>query len=156
MFRFMLDTNSVSYTLKGSPPSVRERLRQVPMAQVCVSSITEAELLFGLALKPQAAKLAELVNQFLLGVSVLPWDSAAAKAYADLCAASWKRPPLAAMDTLVTAHASWLTPLDATFTKNRGRGAGVFLVRSAECPFLTYVLSYLLTSSFLLTWRRSS
>ena len=48
MFRFMLDTNSVSYTLKGSPPSVRERLRQVPMAQVCVSSITEAELLFGL------------------------------------------------------------------------------------------------------------
>src|SRR5437016_10530545 len=71
MFRFMLDTNSVSYTLKGSPPSVRERLRQVPMAQVCVSSITEAELLFGLALKPQATKLAELVNQFLLGVSVL-------------------------------------------------------------------------------------
>src|SRR5437764_2044577 len=93
MFRFMLDTNSVSYTLKGSPPSVRERLRQVPMAQVCVSSITEAELLFGLALKPQAAKLAELVNQFLLGVSVLPWDSAAARAYADLCAASWKRAP---------------------------------------------------------------
>ena len=106
MFRFMLDTNSVSYTLKGSPPSVRERLRQVPMAQVCVSSITEAELLFGLALKPQAAKLAELVNQFLLGVSVLPWDSAAARAYADLCAASWKRGrPLAAMDMLVAAHA---------------------------------------------------
>ena len=106
MFRFMLDTNSVSYTLKGSPPSVRERLRQVPMAQVCVSSITEAELLFGLALKPQATKLAELVNQFLLGVSVLPWDSAAARAYADLCSASWKRGrPLAAMDMLVAAHA---------------------------------------------------
>ena len=106
MFRFMLDTNSVSYALKGNPPSVREHLRQVPMAQVCVSSITEAELLFGLALKPQAAKLAELVNQFLLGVSVLPWDSAAARAYADLCAASWKRGrPLAAMDMLVAAHA---------------------------------------------------
>jgi len=83
------------------------------MAQVCVSSITEAELLFGLALKPQAAKLAELVNQFLLGVSVLPWDSAAAKAYADLCASSWKRgAPLAAWDMLVAAHAfaSGLTP----------------------------------------------
>ena len=106
MFRFMLDTNSVSYALKGNPPSVREHLRQVPMAQVCVSSITEAELLFGLALKPQAAKLAELVNQFLLGVSVLPWDSAAARAYGDLCAASWKRGrPLAAMDMLVAAHA---------------------------------------------------
>ena len=106
MLRFMLDTNSVSYALEGNPPSVREHLRRVPMAQVCVSSITEAELLFGLALKPQAAKLAELVNQFLLGVSVLPWDCAAAKAYADLCASSWKRGrPLAAMDMLVAAHA---------------------------------------------------
>jgi tRNA(fMet)-specific endonuclease VapC len=63
-------------------------------------------------LKPQATKLAELVNQFLLGVSVLAWDSAAAKAYADLCSASWKRGrPLAAMDMLVAAHgfASGLT-----------------------------------------------
>jgi tRNA(fMet)-specific endonuclease VapC len=106
MLRFMLDTNSVSYALRGIPPSVREHLRRVPMAQVCVSSITEAELLFGLALKPQATKLAELVNQFLLGVSVLPWDSAAASAYADPCSASWKRGrPLAAMDMLVAAHA---------------------------------------------------
>ena len=106
MLRFMLDTNSVSYALRGIPSSVREHLRRVPMVQVCVSSITEAELLFGLALKPQATKLAELVNQFLLGVSVLPWDSTAARAYADLCAASWKRGrPLAAMDMLVAAHA---------------------------------------------------
>ncbi len=106
MLRFMLDTNSVSYALRGNPPSVREHLRRVPMARVCISSITEAELLFGLALKPQATKLAELVNQFLLGVSVLPWDSAAAQAYADLCAASWKKGrPLAAMDMLVAAHA---------------------------------------------------
>ena len=85
MPRFMLDTNTVSYALRGNPPSVRERLRQVPMAQVCISCITEAELLLGLALKPEARKLAELVNQFLLGVAALPWDSAAAKAYADLC-----------------------------------------------------------------------
>jgi len=101
----MLDTNSVSYALKGNPP---------PFASICASSDGsglhllhhEAELLFGLALKPQATKLAELVNQFLLGVSVLPWDSAAAKAYADLCSASWKRGrPLATMDMLVAAHA---------------------------------------------------
>jgi len=41
-----------------------------------------------------------------LGVSVLPWDSAAAKAYADLCSASWRKGrPLAAKDMLVAAHA---------------------------------------------------
>jgi tRNA(fMet)-specific endonuclease VapC len=106
MPRFMLDANSVSYALRGNPPSVREHLRRIPMAQVCISSITEAELLFGLALKLKATKLAELVNQFLLGVSVLPWDSAAAKACADLCSASRKKGrPLAAMDMLVAAHA---------------------------------------------------
>lgn len=102
----MLDTNTVSYALRGDPPSVRDRLRRVPMAQVCISSITEAELLLGLALKPQAIKLAELVNQFLLGVTSLPWDSAAAQAYASLAASSWKQGKrLAAMDILVAAHA---------------------------------------------------
>lgn len=106
MLRFMLDTNTVSYALKGNPPSVRERLRRVPMADVCISSITEAELLLGLALRPEATKLAELVHQFLLGVSILPWDSSAAKAYADLCSISWKTGKrLAAMDILVAAHA---------------------------------------------------
>lgn len=102
----MLDTNTVSYALKGNPPSVREHLRRVPMAQVCISSITEGELLFGLALKPDAIKLAELVNQFLLGVTILPWDSAAAKAYATLSSSCWKQgKPLAAMDMLVASHA---------------------------------------------------
>ena len=102
----MMDTNTVSYALRGDPPSVRDRLRRVPMAQVCISSITEAELLLGLALKPQAIKLAELVNQFLLGVTSLPWDSAAARAYASLAASSWKQGKrLAAMDILVAAHA---------------------------------------------------
>jgi tRNA(fMet)-specific endonuclease VapC len=102
----MLDTNTVSYALRGDPPSVRDRLRRVPMAQVCISSITEAELLLGLALKPQAIKLAELVNQFLLGVTSLPWDSAAAQAYASLAASSWKQGKrLATMDILVAAHA---------------------------------------------------
>lgn len=106
MPRFMMDTNTVSYALRGDPPSVRDRLRRVPMAQVCISSITEAELLLGLALKPQAIKLAELVNQFLLGVTSLPWDSAAARAYASLAASSWKQGKrLAAMDILVAAHA---------------------------------------------------
>src|SRR5258708_38827887 len=106
MPHFMLSTNTVSSALRGKPRSVRDHLRRLPMAEVCISSITEAELLFGLALKPQATKLAELVNQFLLGISILPWDSAAAKAYADLCSASWKRGrPLAAMDMLVAAHA---------------------------------------------------
>jgi len=106
MPRFMLDTNMVGHALRGAPPSVRDRLRRIPMAQVCISCITEAELLLGLALKPEATKMAELVNQFLLGVTSLPWDSAAAQAYAGLSAFSRRRGKrLAAMDMLLAAHA---------------------------------------------------
>jgi len=102
----MLDANTVSYALKGNPPAVRARLRRVPMAQVCISSITEAELLLGSALKPEAVKLALLVNQFRSSVEVLAWDSDAAEAYATLCSECWKEGrPLAALDMLVSAHA---------------------------------------------------
>jgi len=106
MPRFMLDTNTVSYALRGDPPIVRERLSSVPMVQVCISTITEAELLAGLALKPAATKLAASVAKFLLGVTVLPWDSAAAKSYATLYFASRKRGrALTTVDLLVAAHA---------------------------------------------------
>ena len=106
MPRFMLDTNTVSYALRGNPPIVRQRLSSVPMTQVCISAITEAELLAGLAIKPQASKLAVLVAKFLLGVTVLPWDSSAAKSYATLYSASrtYGR-SLTAIDLLVAAHA---------------------------------------------------
>jgi len=60
----------------------------------------------GLALKPQATKLAELVNQFLLGVSVLPGTPPPQKPMPTSAPASWKRAALATMDMLVAAHAS--------------------------------------------------
>ena len=106
MPRFMLDTNTVSYALRGNPPVVRERLSRVPVSQVCISTITEAELLAGLALKPEATKLAALVAKFLAGVTILPWDSSAAKSYATLYSASRQRGrSLTTVDLLVAAHA---------------------------------------------------
>lgn len=106
MPRFMLDTNTVSYALRGNPPMVRERLGSVPLAQVCISTITEAELLAGLAIRPEATKLAALVAKFLLGITVLPWDSSAAKSYAILYSASRIHGrSLATIDLLVAAHA---------------------------------------------------
>jgi tRNA(fMet)-specific endonuclease VapC len=74
------------------------------MAQVCICSIREAELLLGLALKPEATKLAELVNQFLFGACVLPWDSAAARALSrPLLRLLETGPSTRAMDMLVAA-----------------------------------------------------
>jgi tRNA(fMet)-specific endonuclease VapC len=102
---YMLDTNTASYIIKGEPAVIRERLRNVPMANVCVSTITEAELLRGVAKKPEAKRLPVAVKEFLLRVEILPWDSDAADAYAQLrTACENEGRPLGNMDMLIAAH----------------------------------------------------
>ena len=102
---YMLDTNTASYIIKGEPVEIREHLVKVPMANVCISAITEAELLRGVAKKPEAKRLAIAVKEFLLRVEVLPWDSNAAEAYAKLrTACENEGNPLGAMAMLIAAH----------------------------------------------------
>ena len=72
--RYLLDTNTASYVIKGNFPRVRQRLLKVPMAEVGISAVTEAELRFGVARKPEAVRLKTVVEEFLLRVETLPWD----------------------------------------------------------------------------------
>ena len=102
---YMLDTNTASCIIKGEPQVVREHLQDVSMAQICVSAITEAELLRGVAKKPDAKRLPLAVKEFLLRVDILPWDSRAAKTYAELRTSFENEgKPLGAMDMLIAAH----------------------------------------------------
>ena len=71
--RYLLDTNSASYIIKGNVPRVRERLLKVPMSQVLISAVTEAELLFGAARKREAVRLKTAIDEFLLRADSLPW-----------------------------------------------------------------------------------
>jgi tRNA(fMet)-specific endonuclease VapC len=101
----MLDTNTASYIIKGEPAAVRENLVKVPMASVCISSITQAELLHGVARKPEAKHLPIAVKEFLIRVEIMPWDSDAAEAYARLCTSCENEgTPLGTMDMLIAAH----------------------------------------------------
>ena len=103
--RYMLDTNTASYIIKGTPVAVRYHLQNVPMAHVCISTITEAELLRGVAKKPEAKRLPLVVKEFLIRVEILPWDSDAANAYAQLrTACENEGKPLGTMDMLIAAH----------------------------------------------------
>ena len=61
---YMLDTNTVSHLLREHPV-VTKRIVAVPMASLCISAITEGELLFGLAKRPTAKRLHVAVRQFL-------------------------------------------------------------------------------------------
>jgi len=102
---FMLDTNMASYIIKGANAAVQKRLENVPMANICISTITQAELLRGVARKPGAKHLPLIVNEFLLRVEILPWDSPAAESWAALRTVFEKAgKPLAAMDMLIAAH----------------------------------------------------
>ena len=104
--RYLLDTNIASYIIKGNFPQVRQRLLKVPMSDVGISVITEAELRFGVARLPQAAQLQLAVEEFLLRVEVLAWDSDAAQRYADLRAAlEGHGQPMGNLDLMIAAQA---------------------------------------------------
>lgn len=115
MKRYMLDTNTVSYLLKGLP-SVTKRLVQEPMASLCISAITEGELLFGIAKRPDAKRLHRAVSEFLNRVEVMPWDSAAAGRYGKTRAEMELRGKvIAPLDMLIACHA---TSLDFVLVTN--------------------------------------
>jgi tRNA(fMet)-specific endonuclease VapC len=104
--RYLLDTNTASYIIKGNVPRVRERLLKVPMSQVLISAVTEAELLFGVARKREAVRLKTAIDEFLLRVESLRWDSSAARRYADLRAAlEIEGMPMGNLDMMIAAHA---------------------------------------------------
>jgi tRNA(fMet)-specific endonuclease VapC len=104
---FMLDTNMVSYIAKGRSKSARARMLNLEEDEVvCLSAITEAEIRFGLAKRPEAVALRERMEWFLAAVKVLPWGSEEAKAYGVLRArleSSGKS--LENMDLQIAAHA---------------------------------------------------
>jgi tRNA(fMet)-specific endonuclease VapC len=104
--RYLLDTNTASYLIKGNFPRVRERLLRVPMAEVGISVVTEAELRFGVARRPEATTLKSVVEEFLLRVEVLPWNSEAAQQYARIRAVLEKDgAPMGNMDLMIAAQA---------------------------------------------------
>lgn len=103
---YLLDTNTVSYIVKGSNPTVDKHLAKVPISRVTISSITEGELLYGIARKPEASRLQVIVNAFLQHVTILPWDSKAAQEYGNLRAIlEQKGHPMGNLDTMIAAHA---------------------------------------------------
>jgi tRNA(fMet)-specific endonuclease VapC len=103
---YMLDTNIASHVIKGDIPAVRVRLAAVPMRDIVVSAITQAELLYGVAKRGHPKGLSTRVREFLIRVTVLSWDQQVAAVYGDLrasCEAAGVT--LAPMDLMIAAHA---------------------------------------------------
>jgi tRNA(fMet)-specific endonuclease VapC len=105
MTRYMLDTSTICHLIKAHP-AVARRVAAIPMASLCMSAITQGELLFGLAKRPEATRLHLVVRELLRRVDVLPWDNAAAERYGPVRAAlSRLGRVLAPLDLLIATHA---------------------------------------------------
>ena len=98
-----------SALIKGN---LLDRLSYFSTTDIAISSITEAEIRYGLAKKPQAELLRRSVEDFLRTVRVEKFDSHAARHYGDL-RSGWERRGLSVgnFDGLIASHAR---SLDAT------------------------------------------
>lgn len=71
---YLLDTDTVSHALRGT--LLDERLAALDPSDWCISAVTRAELRFGVARRPDAVRLASLVEAFLTVARCVPWDAA--------------------------------------------------------------------------------
>jgi tRNA(fMet)-specific endonuclease VapC len=103
---WLLDTNICIYLIKKKPAVTLRRLRAVNVADVAVSSITVAELQYGVAKSARPEQNALALAELLAPLAVLPFDDAAATAYG-LVRAELERAgtPIGGMDILIAAHA---------------------------------------------------
>jgi len=104
MLEYMLDTDTVSWALRGQG-AVGTRLLEHRPSQLCISSITLAELRFGAEAKG-SRKLHGLIDTFATTIAVVPFDEAAAGRFGPVATALAKRgEPIGTFDTLIGAHA---------------------------------------------------
>jgi len=104
--KFMLDTNICVDLIRRRSPRILLRLQQCSLGDACMSSITLAELEFGVhkSRMPDRNKLA--LAEFAAPLEILPFDDLAAASYGELRARLERQgQPIGSMDMLIAAHA---------------------------------------------------
>ena len=100
----MLDTNMCIYLMKNQPKEVAQRFALCYVGDVIMSSITYAELEYGVAVstnpEQERINLASLVED----IQVVPFDTAAGVAYGPI-RKSTRDTKTDALDKLIAAHA---------------------------------------------------
>ena len=94
----------MSFALRGVG-NVALHLREHRPSEVCISSITLAELRYGADLRPSRKRHA-LIGTFVRDIAIAPFDQPAADRFGVLAAElSRQGTPIGAYDTLIAAHA---------------------------------------------------
>jgi tRNA(fMet)-specific endonuclease VapC len=104
--KLLLDTNICIYIIKKRPPTVLQHFLEYQVGDIGISSITLAELRYGVAKSDHRQKNAKALEEFIIPLEILPFDEAAALAYGDIRTMLEKTgTPVGSMDMLIAAHA---------------------------------------------------
>jgi tRNA(fMet)-specific endonuclease VapC len=114
----LLDTNICVYLINRDPPQVLARLQTLPSRDIVLSSLTVAELAWGVA-KSRSERNREALAAFIASFQVIVFDLDAAFIYGDVRADLHRRgTPIGPIDMLIAAHA---LALDVTLVTNNER-----------------------------------
>ena len=106
MIEYLLDTNICIYIIKKRPIQVFEKFKSLSFGSIGISSITLAELQFGVAKSALPEKNQEALNSFLTPLEIVDFGYGAAIEYGKIRADLMRKgTPIGAMDMLIAAHA---------------------------------------------------
>ena len=126
---YMLDTNICIFAIKKRPVTILANLQTHKPSDICISSITYAELCHGVE-KSQARDRNRLaLTMFLSNISIIPFDESVAMEYGRVRAALEKNgTPIGPLDTQIAAHAKSLgMTLVTNNTREFGRVKGLMI-----------------------------
>jgi tRNA(fMet)-specific endonuclease VapC len=102
----MLDTNICIYIIKKRPESVLKKFKTLHLGDICISSVTFAELMYGVAKSEHFQKNKIALEEFVLPLEVIPFDKEAATHYGFLRMNLEKKGrTIGPMDLMIAAHA---------------------------------------------------
>lgn len=105
MLQYMLDTNICIYVIKEHPQKLAQRFNRFA-DQLCISSITLAELRYGAEKSAKRSQNLEEIEQFVARLEVLPFSAKAAAHYGEVRTTLERAgKPIGAHDMLIGAHA---------------------------------------------------
>lgn len=107
--KYLLDTNICIYLIKQQPRQVLDRFLEAPPGEIGISSVTVAELMYGVEKSAQKERNRTALELFLAPLEIIGFDLPAAQAYGAI-RASLERDgtPIGAFDLMIAAHASSL------------------------------------------------
>jgi tRNA(fMet)-specific endonuclease VapC len=103
---YMLDTDTCAFILRRSSPTLLERIQAVPLQQQAVSTITLAELLYGVQVSSKKKANRTAVDLLVRHLAVMEWSRDAAEHYAEIRADLKRKGQLiGSNDLLIAAQA---------------------------------------------------